>query len=200
MRYRELLRFEGTCSVVLGLALAALAFPGLLVSYPAAWTGLLFVPAVLLVLGAWAVLRRGSSPWRPGEWLTARPLATATGERRALPSGPLRRRLIVETTIWILAAGAWILLARSSGLVFFGTGLASAAYGLLQAVPSARRVAAVEARSGETFVIARRPGFGTPELGTLPAREPASELDAAQGASSDEGVPAAGAPVATTHP
>ncbi len=32
MRYRDLLRFEGTGSIVLGLALAALAFPGWLVA------------------------------------------------------------------------------------------------------------------------------------------------------------------------
>ena len=197
MRYRDLLRFEGTCSVVLGLALAALAFPGWLVSYPAPWTGLLFVPAVVLALGSWAVLRRGASPWRPAEWLTARPLSTALSERRALAAEPLRRRLVIETTVWIAAAGAWIVLSRSSGLLFFGTGLASAAYGLLQAFPSARRVAAVEARSGETFVVARRPGFGTPELGSIAERE----LDGARGSPSDAGVSVPGPATApATHP
>ncbi len=200
MRYRDLLRFEGTCSVVLGLALAALAFPGWLVSYPAPWVGFLFVPAVLLALGAWAVLRRGASPWRPAEWLTARPLSTALGERRALPAEPLRRRLVIETTVWIVAAGAWILLFRSSGLLFFGTGLASAAYGLLQAVPSARRVAEVETRSGETFVVARRPGFGTPELGRIVEPQAATELDGAHGSPSHGGAPASGPTAARTHP
>jgi hypothetical protein len=42
MAYRDYLRWEGGCSIVLGLALAALALPGLLVSYRAWWIGLLF--------------------------------------------------------------------------------------------------------------------------------------------------------------
>ena len=187
MRYRDLLRFEGTCSIVLGLALAALAFPGWLVSYPAPWAGLLFVPAVLLALGAFAVVRRGASPWRPSQWLTARPLSTAASGRSALPAPQLRRRLVVETAIWMVAAGAWIALTGSSGLLFFGTGLASAAYGVLQALPSARRVAAVEASSGETFVVARRPGFGTPELGAVGVPEPPGGLDGAQRARATAG-------------
>ncbi|MDQ3356506.1 MAG: hypothetical protein M3502_07310 [Actinomycetota bacterium] len=196
MRYRDLLRFEGTCSIVLGLALATLAFPGWLVSYPAAWAGLLFVPAVLLALGAFAVVRRGASPRRPSQWLTLHPLSTATSARSALPAPPLRRRLLVETAIWIVAAGAWIVLARSSGLLFFGTGLASAAYGVLQALPSARRVAAVEASSGETFVVARRPGFGTPELGAIGRLEPPGGHDGAQGATRDGRWPTATRPPA----
>jgi hypothetical protein len=187
VRYRDLLRFEGTCSIVLGLALATLAFPGWLVSYPAAWAGLLFVPAVLLALGAFAVVRRGASPWRPSQWLTARPLSTAASGRSALPAPQLRRRLVVETAIWMVAAGAWIALTGSSGLLFFGTGLASAAYGVLQALPSARRVAAVEASSGETFVVARRPGFGTPELGAVGVPEPPGGLDGAQRARATAG-------------
>ncbi|MDP9383702.1 MAG: hypothetical protein M3P50_00430, partial [Actinomycetota bacterium] len=70
MRYPDYLRLEGWCSIVLGLALAALAFPGLLVSYDKWWIGLLFVPGVLLALGGWAAARRGVPLGAPGRWLT----------------------------------------------------------------------------------------------------------------------------------
>ncbi len=164
-----MLRLEGLCSVVLGLALAIVAFPGWLVDYPAPWAGPLFVPVMLGALAAYAALRRGVSPLRPAEWLTARPLSGATPGRRALPRPPLVRRLVIETGVWIVGGTAWVLITGSSGLLFFGTGLASAAYGVLQAGPSARRVAAVQASTGTTFVVARRPGFGSPELGVRPS-------------------------------
>lgn len=163
-----MLRLEGLCSVALGLALALVAFPGLVVDYAAPWVGLLFAPLVIVALGGYAVFRRGASPARPGEWLTTRPLDGARPGRSALLRRPLVRRLEIETGAWIVGGCAWVILTGSSGLLFFGTGLASIAYGLLQAVPSARRVAAVEAAAGETFVVARRPGFGTPELGVRP--------------------------------
>lgn len=164
-----MLRLEGLCSVALGLALAIVAFPGLIVDYPAAWAGLLFVPVLLIALGAYAVLRRGASPARPGEWLTTRPLDEARPGRSGLPRRPLVRRLGIETAAWIVGGCAWVILTGSSGLLFFGAGLASITYGLLQGVPSSRRVGEAEAEAGETFVVARRPGFGTPELGVRPS-------------------------------
>lgn len=164
MLYRDLLRLEGVCSIILGAAFAALAFPGWLVSYPAAWAGVLFVPAVVVALGAFAVLRRGAAATHPGQWLTARPLATVRPGRTALPRRPLVRRLILETAMWIALAAGWIVLARSSGLLFFGTGLASVAFGVLQAVASARQVRAVESERGDVYAVAARPGVGAPEL------------------------------------
>jgi hypothetical protein len=77
----------------------------------------------------------------------------------------LRRRLLAETAIWIAAVTAWVLLGARDGLLIFGTGLASAAFGAVQAFAATARVAAVEAQRGERYVVARRPGLGTPELG-----------------------------------
>jgi len=165
VRYPDYLRLEGLCSIVLGLALALLAFPGLLVSYTAWWVGLAFVPATLLGLGGWAALRRGVPLTAPGRWLTDRPLAGARPERPGLDPARLRRRLLVETAIWIVAVGLWVVLARSSGLLIFGTGLASAAFGAVQAFPARARVRACERERGVGYVVAERPGLGTPSLG-----------------------------------
>jgi len=161
--YVSYLRWEGWCSVALGLALALLAFPGLLLSYADPWLALLFVPGVLLALGA-AARARGGSLAQPGAWLTARPLARAAPGRRPLPAAPLRRRLLVETTLWIVGVGLWVVLGRSSGLLIFGTGLASAAYGAVQALAAAPHVARVQRARGERYLVARRPGLGTPDL------------------------------------
>lgn len=166
MAYRDYLRWEGGCSIVLGLALAGVAFPGLLVSYDAAWTGLLFVPAVLLALGGWAAWRGGVPIGAPGRWLTERPLREARAGEVALDAAALRRRLAVETAIWIVAVCAWVIVARSSGLLIFGTGLASAAFGAVQAFAGRARVDAVERERGERYAVARRPGLGTPSLTT----------------------------------
>jgi len=165
MAYCDYLRLEGWCSIVLGLALAAVAFPGLLLDYDGAAWGLLLVPAVLLALGSWARLRHGIPLSSPGRWLTERPLAGARPGRPALDAGRLRRRLLAETAIWIVAVTAWVLLGARDGVLIFGTGLASAAFGTVQAFAAAARVRAVEAARGERHVVARRPGLGVPELG-----------------------------------
>lgn len=166
MPYRDYLRLEGWCSIVLGLEMALVAFPGLFVS----WTGwplaLLFVPGVLLLLGGFGVLRNGARPGRPGEWLTTRPLRGAENGRPGLSAAALRRRLLVETAMWIVGVTALVLIFGSSPLLIFGTGLASAAFGAVQAFPARARVEAEERRRGLRFVVAERPGLGTPSLGT----------------------------------
>lgn len=164
MSYVDYLRLEGSCSIVLGLALALLAFPGLLLSYEAWWLGLLFVPATLLALAVVARVRRGVPLGRPGAWLTTRSLAHAAPGRPALPARPLRTRLLVETGIWIVAVGLWVVLGRSSGLLIFGTGLASAAFGAVQAFAAPRHVAAAQRAAGVAYRVARRPALGTPDL------------------------------------
>ena len=164
MTYRDYLRWEGSCSVVLGLALALVAFPGLLVDYDGAAYGLLFVPGVLLLLGGWAAVRRGVPLGAPGRWLTERPLDGAAPGASPLEPGRLKRRLVVETAIWIVAVTAWVVLARQSGLLIFGTGLASAAFGAVQAFASRARVARADRERGAVHRVARRPGLGTPAL------------------------------------
>jgi len=163
--YRDYLRLEGWCSIVLGLEMAFVAFPGLVVS----WTGwplaLLFVPGVLALLGGFGALRNGASAGRPGEWLTTRPLRGAREGRPGLPAGSLRRRLLVETAIWVIGVTALVVILGSSPLLIFGTGLASAAFGAVQAFPARARVQAEERRRGVRYVVAERPGVGTPSLG-----------------------------------
>lgn len=166
MRYRDYLALEGSCSIVLGLALALVSFPGLLLDWDGAAYGLLFVPAVLLALGAFAALRRGVGLLDVGGWLTARPLAGVEDGRAALPTQKLRVRLVAETAIWIVAVTAWVLVGATDGLLIFGTGLASAAYGAVQAFASRGRVARVERERGEEFLVAERPGLGLPRLTT----------------------------------
>lgn len=166
MRYRDYLALEGSCSIVLGLALALVSFPGLLLEWDGAAWGLLFIPAVLAGLGGFAALRRGVAPLDVGGWLTARPLAGARPDRAPAAVGPLRRRLVVETAIWIVAVTAWVVVGASDGLLIFGTGLASAAYGAVQALASRGRVIAVEREQGATYLVAERPGIGLPHLTT----------------------------------
>ena len=168
MPYRDYLRWEGSCSIVLGLALALVAFPGLLVSYDAAWAGFLFVPAVLLLLGGFAALRRGVPLGAVGRWLTERPLSGARAGADTLPAAKLRRRLVIETAIWIVAVCAWVVFAGSSGLLIFGTGLASAAYGAVQAFASRDRVVRTERERGTAYAVAERPGLGLPKLSVVP--------------------------------
>ncbi len=165
MRYRDYLRLEGSCSIVLGLALALESFPGLVLHWDGAAYGLLFVPGVLGLLGGFAAARRGVRLLAVGSWLTERPLSTA-GPGAPLPVAPLQRRLVVETAIWIVAVGLWVVLGASDGLLIFGTGLASAAYGAVQAFASRGRVVRVERERGVEFLVAERPGLGLPRLTT----------------------------------
>jgi hypothetical protein len=170
LSYREYLRLEGLCCLVLGLALAVVAAPGLVVSYPAAWAGPLFVPVVLGALGLWGRARHGAPLARPGEWLTTRPISAARRYRPILPARPLRRRLLAETAAWIGGVTLWVVLARSSGLLVFGAGLASAAFGAVQLVFARAHVAHEERLSGVTYYLSRRPPFGTPDLTAVRTR------------------------------
>lgn len=166
--YRDYLAWEGGLAMVLGLELALVAFPGLIVSYPSGWVGLLFVPGALLLFALLA-RRRGVPALAAGRWFTERPLEGAQPGRAGLPADRLRRRLLIETAVWIVAVTAWVLLVGSSGLLIFGTGLASAAYGAVQFLASRPRVARAEAERAEHFVVAERPGIGTPHLGIAQA-------------------------------
>ncbi len=160
MTYTDYLRLEGWSSIVLGIVLAAVAVPGL--SGGDAWA-LLLVPALLAFL-ALVGRRAGARLAAPGEWLTERPLRGADPDRAALPEAPLRRRLLIETAVWIVAGSAWVLLADSSHGLFVGTGLASVAFGALQAFASRARVGEEERRRGTRFAVAERPGLGLPRL------------------------------------
>ncbi len=162
MPYTSYLKWEGACSIALGLALAAAAFPGLFVSYRAPGAALLLVPAVLVLL-ALIGRRAGASPAAPGQWLTERPLRGAVPGRPALPAARLRRRLVLETVAWVVV-GVALVAVGSSGWLLFGTGLASVAFGLVQAVAAPARVAGEERRRGARYAVARRAGIGTPGL------------------------------------
>ncbi len=163
MPYRDYLRWEGACSMVLGAALAALAWPGWLADYDGAGLALLAVPATLAVM-ALLGSRAGGAARRPGTWRTARPLADADPRRAALAAGALRRRLALETAVWIVTVGAWVAATGDSGWLVLATGLASIAFGAVSAGPSARHVEEVERRAGGRYRVARRPALGTPEL------------------------------------
>jgi len=167
VRYRDYLAWEGACSIVLGGALMAVAFPGLLVDWSGLWTAPLFALALLAALAAFARLRHGVPPARPGRWLTERPLREAAAGLRPLDAGRLRRRLLTETALWIVAVVAWVVLARQSGLLIFGTGLASVAFGAVQAFPARRRAEAADRDRGHDHRVARRAGLGTPGLTRL---------------------------------
>jgi hypothetical protein len=164
MPYRRYLRLEGGCSLALGAALGLVAFPGLVVSYPAAWAAVMFVPGLLAALAGWAWARHRLSPLDPGAWLTTRPLTTARPDAAAIEAGSLTRRVVAETVAWMVAVSLWVLLAGSAGLLVFGTGLASMAFGALQAGAAERRVAHREVAEGTVYRVAQRPALGTPSL------------------------------------
>jgi hypothetical protein len=153
--YRDLLALEGRCSIALGLALlvagVALGDPDPLAL--AAWT----VGACLAV----AALGRFRAP---GAWFTERSLREAASSGEPLAAAPVRRRLLLETGVWVVAVVAWLVVAGSSGAAIAGTGVASALFGAVQAGPARRRVTEEEASRGATLVVVRRPGLGTPDL------------------------------------
>ena len=160
MSYPDYLRLEGACALVLGAALVAVGIPGLEAPIASVVTGILLA-AILAVAGR----RSGAPLTRPGEWFTTRPLAGASASRTGLDRGRLTRRLLAETALWVTAVCAWVLLAGESHDIVFATGLASAAFGAIQAFAARRRVLAEERRRGEAFVVAERKALGTPSLG-----------------------------------
>jgi hypothetical protein len=153
--YPALLRLEGGCSVVLGLALLA---GGL------GWTDDVLLLAAWAAASTLAVAALGRFR-APGRWFTEGPLARVAGAGRPLAPGPLRRRLLAETALWVVAVVAWLVVSDgSSAELIAGTGVASAVFGAAQAGPGAARARAEERRRGHRLVVVRRPGLGAPTV------------------------------------
>lgn len=165
MRYVQYLRLSGACCIVLGVALTLLALPGVFLHYAAWWAGLLFVPGTLLIVGGRAA-RRGTPLGEPGRWLTDHPLEGAREGRDVLSAPFVRRQILGEMAAFVVGCGAWIVIVGGVGLVFFGGGLASVAYGALQLFWAAPRAVEVEQRRRTRFRIHRRSLLGAPELTT----------------------------------
>lgn len=168
MRYVDYLRLDGACSAGLGGALVVLGWPGLFGEgrLAEAWPWALVAVAVTVALLAGFALRRGLPLGDPGRWLTERSLGAAEPGLPPLDASKLQRRLVIETAVWIIGVGAWVLLTGRDTTLIWATGWATAAYGVLQLVGSARRVARLEAEGRGPFLVARRPGLGTPDLTT----------------------------------
>jgi len=167
MTYREYLRWEGVCSIVLGLALALVAFPGLFVEHGRPWIALIYVVTALAAVATWNVTRHRAVLLRPGSWRTEASLRGAQAGAGTLEGSWLRRRLTVETSIWIVAVAAWVIGAEQSGSLVWGTGWASVAFGVLTAVPSPAHVRRVQRERREVYFVAERPGVGTPRLSSV---------------------------------
>lgn len=169
MRFSTYAALNGTCSTLIGIAFVVAGFPGLLGGDDAetgyAW---LAVPGVLIVLVPMAIVasRRGIPAFSPGRWLTDRPIAQAGAGQSVLPEGRLRWRLIIETVLWGAVALAVIAGFTTSRPFAYATGWASLAYGLVELLASAPRIREVEFTRGTSFLIHRRPGFGTPKITT----------------------------------
>ncbi len=139
MAVRDYLRWEGTNSAVLGLALvlAAAVFGD--------W-GTPWLAAVVAVMG-------GAVAWWAGRRTVARAVAAAgAGE----PPVDVRREVVVETAVWIAAVTAWVAVTGNDPELIAGTGVASVAFGLARATAPAP----AELR------VARRGAFRTPRLTT----------------------------------
>jgi hypothetical protein len=157
MSYADYLRLEGTCALVLGAALVGVGAPGLEAPVASVISGILLA-AILAVAG-----RRSGAPLaQPGAWFTTRPLAGASAERPGIDRTRLTRRLLAETALWAGAVCAWVLLAGESHDIVFATGLASAAFGAIQAFAARGRVVnhAPGCASGA------RPPRGSPRAGS----------------------------------
>ena len=167
MTYRGYLRWEGVCAIVLGLALAAVSFPGLFVDHARPWVALIYVATVLAAVATWNVTRHRAALARPGTWRTAAPLKAVRPGAGTLDGDALKRRLVIETALWILAVGAWVIAARRSGSFVWGTAWASVAFGTLTAFPSAAHVRRVQRERREVYFVAERPAVGTPALSSV---------------------------------
>ena len=184
MRFSAYTRLNGWCSTLIGVAFIVAGFPGLLGDDSRAANLWLAVPGVAAVLVPLAILaaRRGIPVGAPGRWLTDRPLGRAEPGHRPIPASRLQRRLIVETVVWGAVALAVIAGFSTSRPFAYATGWASLAYGLLELVLSSRQIEAVERDRGTTYLVSRRPGFGTPDV-TYDAGVDASAVSGSSSAS-----------------
>jgi len=128
-----------------------------------------FVSGLLLTaIFAVAGRRSGAPLTRPGGWFTTRPLASAVEGRPGLDGDALTLRLVLETALWVVLACGWVVLADQSHDIAFATGIAAAAFGVIQGVAGRKIVLAEQGRRDVEFVVAERRAIGTPSLGVRP--------------------------------
>lgn len=157
MRYRDYLRTEGACSLVLGVVYAVAAFPGLILDYSAPLgVGLAVAGVVLLAIAAALVQRVPIAA--PARWFTDGPVrrAAPAGAGPVLSASRLRTRLLIETAIWIALAGVFVAVSDGSGPVIFASGVVSIVFGAAQLAGSTRVPA--------DLALSRRGGLGLPGL------------------------------------
>lgn len=166
MRFAAYARLNGACSCVIGVLFIVAGFPGLFAGSRDWWLAFPAIAAVLLPVALVAKHRRGTPLTTPGRWLTDRALAAAGRQLSVLPAVALRRRMIVETVIWVAIAIAVIAGFSTSRPFAYATGWASLAYGLLELFGSAPRIERIEFERGTRYLVHRRPGLGTPDVTT----------------------------------
>jgi hypothetical protein len=161
MSFREYLRWEGGLAVVIGLSLCAYGWHA---GHQGAADAAISGAMMLTGTGVFLALRH-KVPFRaPGGWFTAKPLAAAATQATGCPRRRLMAALVAEIAVITAVTVALSVLTRF-WLTYADFGVWLVAVGVLKAGPSVARVTREEARSGATYLVARRPIRGLVELG-----------------------------------
>lgn len=119
MHFRRYLQLEGRCAVVLGVVLVveAVAFGRF---DRAAWLtpAVAVVGSLLAVIGARAATRSA--------------LRDAASEPPRMSEPAVRRQTVIETVVWAVAVGAFLIFTGDSAEFVAGTGVATVAFGLVR--------------------------------------------------------------------
>jgi hypothetical protein len=129
--FRDYLRLEGACSIVLGVALVVIA------AAFGRWDAPAWVAPVVAVAGSAAAV-----------WGARRATASAVRDAGDAPpsmgEAAVRRQTVGETVAWVVGVLAWVAATGDSAELVAGTGVASIAFGAARTravVPEGLRVA-----------------------------------------------------------
>ncbi len=127
------LRLEGTCAVVLGVILVALA------ALFGRWDGPPWSAPALAVAASLVAIVAARAATRS---------AITRAQRRPplMSAGSVRRQTVLETSAWAVAVGAWIAWTGDSAELIAGTGAATVAFGVVRATAEVPQAVLVDRR------------------------------------------------------
>jgi hypothetical protein len=161
MSFREYLRWEGGLAVVIGVSLCVYGWHA---GHQGAADAMISGAMMLTGTGLFMSLRHKVPVRAPGGWFTAKPLAAAAAQATGCTRLHLMAALVAEIAVITAVTVALSVLTRF-WLTYVDFGVWLVAVGLLKAGPSVARVTREEAKSGATYLVARRPIRGLIELG-----------------------------------
>ena len=156
MSFREYLRWEGALATIVGIGLYMF---GLANGHQGATDAVLSGAVTVAGTGLFMRILHRAPFHRPGEWFTARPVATASPDQASLKRSSLLAGLLLGA-VGFAAFALGLSFLTGFRLTYMDAGVWAIAIGTIKAGPATAALAQHETRADTTYLVTRRKRLG----------------------------------------